>query len=72
MKGLFAVMRGISHLPVPDAIKTNRYRSDFYGTPMRVLTQEATRGPSAWSVGDRELMGASVSKVTCLRRDSRL
>jgi uncharacterized peroxidase-related enzyme len=63
MKGLFAVMRGISHLPVPDAIKTNRYRPDFYGTPMRVLTQEAMRGPSAWSVGDRELMGASVSKV---------
>lgn len=63
MKGLFAVMRGISRLPVPDAIKVNRYRPDFYGTPMRVLTQEAMRGPSAWSVGDRELMGASVSRM---------
>ena len=63
LKGLFAVMRGISRLPVPDAIKVNRYRPDFYGTPMRVLTQEAMRGPSAWSVGDRELMGASVSKM---------
>ena len=63
MKGLFAVMRGISRLPVPDAVKVNRYRPDFYGTPMRVLTQEAMRGPSAWSVGDRELMGASVSKM---------
>lgn len=63
MKGKFAVIRTVSRLPVPDAIKTNRYRPDFYGTPMGVLTQEAMRGPSAWSVGDRELMGASVSQI---------
>jgi hypothetical protein len=36
---------------------------DFYGTPMRMVAQEAMRGPSAWSVGDRELMGAFVSKM---------
>jgi AhpD family alkylhydroperoxidase len=63
MKALFAFIRAISRLPVPDAIKLNRYRPDFYGTPMRVLTQIAMRGPSAWSVGDRELMGASVSQT---------
>jgi uncharacterized peroxidase-related enzyme len=63
MKLLFALMRAVSRLPVPDAVKLNRYRPDFYGMPMRVLTQEAMRGPSAWSVGDRELMGASVSQV---------
>ncbi len=62
-KVLFALIRVISRLPVPDAVKLNRYRPDFYGMPMRVLTQEAMRGPSAWSVGDRELMGASVSKM---------
>jgi uncharacterized peroxidase-related enzyme len=63
VKFLFAIIRAVSRLPVPDAIKTNRYRPDFYGLPMRVLTQEAMRGPSAWSVGDRELMGACVSKL---------
>ena len=63
MKGKFVVIRTVSRLPVPDAIKTNRYRPDFYGTPMGVLTQKAMRGPSAWSVGDRELMGASVSQI---------
>ena len=63
MKGKLAVIRTVSRLPVPDAIQTNRYRPDFYGTPMGVLTQEAMRGPSAWSVGDRELMGASVSQI---------
>jgi uncharacterized peroxidase-related enzyme len=59
----FALIRAASRLPVPDAVKLNRYRPDFYGTPMRVLTQEAMRGPSAWSVGDRELMGACVSQM---------
>ena len=63
MKGQFAIIRVISGLPVPDAVKLNRYRPDFYGTPMRELTQEALRGPSAWSVGDRELMGALVSQT---------
>jgi uncharacterized peroxidase-related enzyme len=62
-KVLFAIIRAISRLPVPDAVKSNRYRPDFYGMPMRVLTQNAMRGPSAWSVGDRELMGACVSQI---------
>lgn len=62
MKVLFALMRAVTRLPVPDAVKLNRYRPDFYGMLMRTLTQEAMRGPSAWSVGDRELMGAWVSK----------
>ena len=62
-KAKFALMRAASRLPVPDAVKLNRYRPDFYGTAMRELTQEAMRGPSAWSVGDRELMGALVSQV---------
>jgi uncharacterized peroxidase-related enzyme len=63
MKALFAFIRAVSRLPVPDAVKLNRYRPHFYGTPMRMLTQLAMRGSSAWSVGDRELMGASVSQT---------
>jgi alkylhydroperoxidase/carboxymuconolactone decarboxylase family protein YurZ len=62
MKVFFAFIRAVTRRPVPDAIKLNRYRPDFYGMPMRVVTQEAMRGPSAWSVGDRELMGAFVSQ----------
>ena len=63
VKVFFAFLRAVSGLPVPDAVKLNRYRPDFYGTPMRMLTQVAMRGPSAWSVGDRELMGAVVSQT---------
>jgi uncharacterized peroxidase-related enzyme len=39
------------------------YRPDFFGKHMKAITHEAMRGPSAWSVGDRELMAAFVSKV---------
>lgn len=37
-----------------------KYRPDFYGAQR--VTHEAMRGPSAWSVGDRELMAAFVAK----------
>lgn len=62
-KVLFAVIRAVSRQPVPDVIKLNRYRADFYGTPMTEVVQESMRGPSGWSVGDRELMAAFVSKT---------
>jgi uncharacterized peroxidase-related enzyme len=48
---------------VVDAIKLVLYRPDFYGTHMKEVTHEAMRGPSAWSVADRELMTAFVSTV---------
>jgi AhpD family alkylhydroperoxidase len=60
---LFGLIRFVSGHPLPDAAKLTFYRSDFYGTYMRKLTHEAMRGHSAWSVGDRELMAAYVSKV---------
>ncbi|TSE01505.1 alkylhydroperoxidase AhpD family core domain-containing protein [Skermania sp. ID1734] len=60
-KALFAVIRLVSRQPVVDAVKLALYRPEFYGGGD--LTHEAMRGPSAWSVGDRELMAAFVSKV---------
>ena len=63
VKLLFAMIRLFSGHPVPDAAKLVFYRPDFYGARMKELTHEAMRGPSAWSVGDRELMAAYVSKV---------
>src|SRR5262249_23593586 len=62
-KALFALIRAVSRQPVPDVVKVNQYRPDFYGTSMKEPVHEAMRGPSAWSVGDRELMAAFVSKV---------
>jgi uncharacterized peroxidase-related enzyme len=62
-KLLFALIRLFSGHPVPDAAKLVFYRPDFYGALAKEFTHEAMRGPSAWSVGDRELMAAYVSKV---------
>jgi uncharacterized peroxidase-related enzyme len=62
-KILFALIGAISRQPVVDAVKLVMYRPDFYGAPMKKVVHEAMRGPSAWSVGDRELMAAFVSKV---------
>jgi uncharacterized peroxidase-related enzyme len=62
-KLLFALIRLYSGHPVPDAAKLVFYRPDFYGARAKEFTHEAMRGPSAWSVGDRELMAAYVSKV---------
>jgi len=62
-KALFAFIGAVSRQPVLDIIKLGKYRADFYGDPMQRVTQEAMRGPSAWSVGDRELMAALVAKT---------
>lgn len=62
-KALFALIRTVSRQPVLDIIKLVKYRAEFYGAPMAEVTQEAMRGPSAWSVGDRELMAAVVAKA---------
>jgi AhpD family alkylhydroperoxidase len=62
-KILFLLIRATSRQPVLDVIKLVKYRADFYGAPMQGVTQEAMRGPSAWSVADRELMAAFVAKT---------
>jgi uncharacterized peroxidase-related enzyme len=62
-KLLFALIRLFSRHPVPDAAKLVFYRPDFYGARAKEFTHEAMRGPSAWSIGDRELMAAYVSTV---------
>jgi hypothetical protein len=61
-KAFFLFIRTVSRQPVPDVIKTIKYRGDFFGAPMSQIFQEAMRGPSEWSVGDRELMASFVSK----------
>jgi uncharacterized peroxidase-related enzyme len=60
-KAIMALIRAFSGHPVVDAVKLAFYRPRFYGGGP--LTHEAMRGQSDWSVGDRELMAAYVSKA---------
>jgi hypothetical protein len=62
-KALFVVIRAISREAVPDVVKTLKYRPDFFGSAMSAMFQDTMRGPSPWSVGDRELMASFVSKT---------
>jgi uncharacterized peroxidase-related enzyme len=62
-KVLFAIIKAVSHYPVPDAAKIVFYRPQYYGSPMKKFTHRAMRGPSQWSVGDREIMAAFVSRL---------
>jgi hypothetical protein len=62
-KAVLAMIRVMSRQPVQDVIKLMLYRPEFFGGPMGLMVQEVMRGPSQWSVGDRELMAAYVSKT---------
>ena len=63
-KVLFAIIRAVSRQPTPEVVKLLMYRPDFFGAHMKAFTHEAMRGQSEWSVGDRELMAALVSKAS--------
>jgi uncharacterized peroxidase-related enzyme len=62
-KVLFAIIRAVSRQPTPEVVKLVMYRPDFFGTNMKTFTHEAMRRRSEWSVGDREIMAALVSKA---------
>jgi uncharacterized peroxidase-related enzyme len=62
-KALLAIISAVSRQPAPEVVKLVMYRPEFLGTHLKALTHEAMRGPSEWSVGDRELMAAFVSQA---------
>ena len=63
----FQFIRLVSGFRAPDVIRTLHYRRDFFGGPHSAHTQAVMRGPSEWSVGERELFAAFVSRLNhCL------
>lgn len=73
-KILFSIIKLVSGYPLPDAARLVFYRPDFYGNPAKYFTNRAMRGSSTWSVGDRELMAAFISRlnqcVFCIKAHS--
>jgi hypothetical protein len=57
------LIRLVSRRRVPDVVKTILYRPEFWGRPMCAWTQAVMRGPSEWSVGERELFAAFTSRI---------
>ena len=57
------LIRLLSRRRVPDVVKTLMYRPELWGGPMSAWTQAVMRGPSEWSVGERELFAAFTSRL---------
>jgi hypothetical protein len=64
---LYAVIRAASGFRLPDVVRTLRYRKVFFGQFHSAHTQAVMRGPSAWTVGERELFAAFVSRLNRCR-----
>ena len=58
---VFALLRLVTGRDVPDIIKVRYYRPRFFGKPFFQLAQVVMRGPSPWTIGERELFAAFVS-----------
>jgi uncharacterized peroxidase-related enzyme len=46
-----------------DILKLLYYRRDFFGDPFTAWVEDVLRGPSCWSIGERELIAAFVSSL---------
>ena len=48
--------------PVPDVTRVLSYRPEIFGASFSECLEDVMRGPSEWSVGERELFAAFVSR----------
>jgi hypothetical protein len=58
---MIRLLSGDPHQP-GDVVKTMLYRPEFFGKPYCTLLQALMRGPSSWTVGERELFAAFTSR----------
>lgn len=66
-KLMLGVMRLIIGLRPPDVLRTVLYRPEFFGRPFVRWMQAVLRGPSEWSIGQRELFAAFTSHLNRCR-----
>jgi uncharacterized peroxidase-related enzyme len=57
------VMRTLGRSEPDDVVKTALYRPELFGRPWIALLRETMRGPSPWTPGERELLGAFTSRL---------
>jgi len=61
-KAMLAVIR-VMMGHAPGVVRTLRYRKAYFGAPFSELTQQVMRGPSQWTVGEREVFAAFGSRL---------
>ncbi len=59
---LFKLISLMSGTRFPDAARVAFYHRTFAGPVLNGWTQQVMRGPSEWSIGERELMAAMVAQ----------
>jgi hypothetical protein len=57
------VLRLVTRKEPPDVVKTLYYRPEFFGAVYSSMLHDLMRGPSAWTVGERELFAAFTSRL---------
>jgi uncharacterized peroxidase-related enzyme len=60
-KLMLGMMRFVIGVRVPDVLRIIVHRPEFFGQPYYAWTQAIMRGPSEWSIGQRELFAAFTS-----------
>jgi hypothetical protein len=60
-RAVFALIRLTERRRAPDVVRTLLFRGEFFGSHM--MFHEVMRGSSPWTVGERELFAAFVSKM---------
>jgi uncharacterized peroxidase-related enzyme len=60
-RALIRVISAVSGIRLPDAARVAFYDREFAGPALGAWTQRALRGPSSWSVSERELMASMVA-----------
>lgn len=62
-KIILGMIRVFQGRRAPDIVRTLFYRPEFLGRPISAWTHAVMRGPSDWSVAERELFAAFTSKL---------
>ena len=60
---MFGAVRALSRERAPDVMRALLYRPTFFGRHFGRALQPAMRGPSFFSVGERELFAAWTSRL---------
>jgi hypothetical protein len=62
-KLIFAIIKLTEGRRAPDILRVLFYRPAFLGKPISAWTQAVMRGSSDWTVAERELFAAFVSRL---------